>query len=130
MRTELLTYLTANLAGTIKPSTELPFEQGGSPNYLRNLRRVYLAEPEYTEEQLIPVLSGDDIQQKITKVRGYLVVGAKNRNTDLDAALSTLNTAARAANILDSFRKEFDYTSSINDDRVVYEFEYRFYSLT
>lgn len=130
MRTQLLSYLTANLTGAIKPSQELPFEQGGSANYLRNLRKVYLDEPYTEQDALINTLDdADEVNQKITYVRGYLAVDAKNRNADLDAALTTMSQALRQADITDSFRKEFDYTTTIDDDRVVYEFEYRYFSL-
>lgn len=130
MRTQLLSYLTANLTGSIKPSQELPFEQGGTANYLRNLRRVYLDEP-YTEQDILvnTLDESSDVNQSITRVRGYLAVDAKNRNADLDAALIVLANARTGANITNSFRKEFDYTVSMDDDRVVYEFEYRFYTL-
>jgi hypothetical protein len=129
MRTELLSYLTANLTGAIKPSQELPFEQGGSANYLRNMRRVYLDEPYTEQDSLFNTLDELDINQKITYVRGYLAVDAKNRNADLDAALTTMSNALKQANITDSFRKEFDYTTTMDDDRVIYEFEYRYYQL-
>jgi hypothetical protein len=129
MRTELLSYLTANLTGTIKTSQELPFENGGSANYIRNLRRVYLDEPFTEQDSLFNTLDELDINQKITRVRGYLAVDAKNRNPDLDAALTTIGAALKQANITNSFRKEFDYTTTIDDDRVVYEFEYRYYQI-
>lgn len=128
MRTELLEYLTANLTGAIKPSQELPFEQGGTANYLRNMRKVYLDEP-YTETAQLVATFDDDILEQITIVRGYLAVDAKNRNADLDAALTTLTAALKQANISNSFRKEFDYTTTIDDDRVIYEFEYRYHTL-
>ncbi len=130
MRTQLLSYLTAQLTGSIKPSQELPFEQGGTANYLRNLRRVYLDEP-YTEQDILvnTLDESSDVNQMITRVRGYLAVDAKNRNADLDAALTVLANARTGANITNSFRKEFDYTVNMDDDRVVYDFEYRFYTL-
>lgn len=129
MRTALLTYLTANLTGTIKTSQEQPFDQGGAAIYLKNLRRVYLQEPFTELDQLIPVLDDTDVMQKITYVRGFLAVDAKNRNTDLDAALAVLANARMGANIQNSFRKEFDYTTTIDNDLLIYEFEYRFYTL-
>ena len=129
MRTELLSYLTANLTGTIKPSQELPFSQGGTALYLKNMRKVYVDEPYTEQDQLVPMLDGDDINQKITYIRAYLVVDAKNRNADLDATLTTMFAALRAANITDSFRKEFDYTTTIEGDQITYEFEYRYYTL-
>lgn len=130
MRTELLSYLTTNLTGTIKPSQELPFEQGGSANYLRNMRKVYLDEPYTEQDSLINTLDeASEVNQMITTVRAYLAVDAKNRNADLDSALAIMNSALRQANITNSFRKEFDYTTTIDDDRIIYEFEYRYYTL-
>jgi hypothetical protein len=129
MRTELLAYLTATLTGSIKTSQELPFDQGGSALYLKNMRKVYVDEPYVEQTQLIPVLSMDDINQNITTVRAFLAVDAKNRNADLNAALATMAQAKSITTITNSFRKEFDYTTTIDNDILLYEFEYRFYSI-
>lgn len=129
MRAQLLNYLTANLTGTIKVSAEQPFESGGDALYLKNMRRVYLQE-EYTEQdQLIPVLDAQDIMQQITYVKAFLAVDAKNRNTDLDSALQVLAAARTGAEITNSFRKECSYTTTIDNDVLIYEFEYRFYTI-
>jgi hypothetical protein len=56
-------------------------------------------------------------------------VDAKNRNADLDAALSVLTNAKNVTTITNAFRKEFDYTTVIDADRITYEFEYRFHTL-
>jgi hypothetical protein len=129
MRTLLLTYLTANLTGSIKTSQELPFDQGGNALYLKNMKRVYLGEPTKEQATLVPLLSEDDICQTITTVQGYLAMDAKNRNADLDSALATMATAKLVNTITDSFRKEFDYTTTIDNDILLYEFEYRFYNI-
>jgi hypothetical protein len=128
MRQALLNYLTPALTGTIKTSNELPFEQGGSALYIKNMRKVYLDEPEVEQTQLLTTFD-EDVNQNITTVRGYLAVDAKNRNIDLDSALLTLALARIQADISSSFRKEFDYTTTIDDDKIIYEFEYRFYTL-
>ena len=130
MRTELLTYLTEALTGSIKTSQELPWAEGNNPLYLKNMRRVYLDETVKTQSQLVPVLDSSDIMETVNTVKGYLALDAKNRNADLDTALAVLAGARTAATISNAFRKEFDYTSSINGDTIVYEFEYRFHTLT
>jgi hypothetical protein len=127
MRTQLLSYLTTNLTGSIKTSQELPWAEGNNPLYLKNMKRVYLDEDNITVEPLVATLDSADIPQTVTTVRGFLAVDAKNRNADLDTALATLATAKGIAT--NSFRKEFDYTSSIEGDVVTYELEYRFYTL-
>jgi hypothetical protein len=129
MRTELLTYLKANLAGGITTSPELPWAQGDSPLYLTNKKRVYLDEPTTKQTPVIQVLDGNDIMEIVTTVQGYLAVDAKNRPIDLDSALTTLRVAKDLSNIPTSFRKEFDYDASIDRDVVTYTFEYRFYTI-
>ena len=129
MRTALLAYLTANLTGSIKTSQELPFEESGTPMYFRNMRKVYLDEPAVEQIELIPTLDNTDINQTVTTVRGFLTLDAKTRNADIDSVLTVMAAARNGATNTDSFRKEFDYTTSIDTDRITYEFEYRYYSL-
>ena len=129
MRTQLLAYLTTNLTGTIKTSQELPFEESGAALYTKNMRRVYLDEPTVEQDELMPTLDDTAINKNITTVRGYLTVDAKNRNADLTTAINTLASARSVATITNAFRKEFDYTTTIDADRITYEFEYRFHTL-
>ena len=129
MRTELLAYLTTNLTGTIKPSQELPYEEGNNFLYLRNLRRVYLDEPNTEQNSLYPTLGSTNINEKITTVRWYLTVDSKNRNTDLDTALTILGSGKDIATITGPHKREFDYITSINDDKITYEGQYRFYTI-
>ena len=129
MRGNLITYLVNNLPDAFNVSQEQPFEQGGQALYLKNLRRVYLAEPSTEQTQLIQTFGDSDVIQKITTVKAYLAVDAKNRNADLDSALTTMANARLDATITDSFRKEFDYTTTIDNDVILYEFEYRFYTI-
>jgi hypothetical protein len=129
MRTQILAYLTANLTGSIKTSQELPFDQGGQPLYLKNMRKVYVDESYTEQSELIPLLDDNDINQNIIYVRAYLAMDAKNRNSDLDSALAIIAQAKSTSSITSSFRKEFDYTTTIDNDVLLYEFEYRFYTI-
>jgi hypothetical protein len=129
MRTQLLTYLTAQLTGSIKTSQELPFEEGTNALYLKNARRVYLDEPYTEQDTLFPTLGTLQINSRITIVRWYLSVDAKQRNTDLDSALTILGSAKDITTITGVYTRLFDYTVTIDNDRVVYEGEYRFANL-
>jgi len=129
MRTELLTYLTAQLTDSIKTSQELPFQEGTNPLYMKNARRVYLDEPYTEQDTLFPTLGSLQINQRTTIVRWFLTVDAKNRNTDLDSALTILGSAKDITTITGVFTRLFDYTVTIDNDRVVYEGEYRFANL-
>jgi hypothetical protein len=129
MRTELLTYLTAQLTASIKTSQELPFQEGTNPLYMKNARKVYLDEPYTEEDVLLPTLGSLQINQRITIVRWFLTVDAKNRNTDLDSALTILGSAKDITTITGVWQRQFDYTVTIDNDRVIYEGEYRFTNL-
>jgi len=129
MKTELLTYLTDSLTGSIKTSQELPFQEGNNPLYLRNPRRVYLDEPKIEQNALMATFSGCNINEKITTIKAFLSVDAKNRNADLDQALNTLSSAKDITTITGVHKREFDYITTIDNDRLIYEFEYRFYNI-
>jgi hypothetical protein len=129
MRTQLLTYLTAQLTGSIKTSQELPFQEGTNPLYLKNARRVYLDEPYTEQDTLLPTLGSLQINSRTNVVRWYLSMDAKQRNTDLDSALTILGSAKDITTITGVYTRLFDYTVSIDNDRVVYEGQYRFANL-
>ena len=61
MRAQLLAYLTTNLTGTIKPSQELPWTEGGAALYTKNLRKVYLDDDTIEQAELIGTLDDSDI---------------------------------------------------------------------
>ena len=130
MRAELLAYLTTALTGSIKTSQELPWTEGGNALYIKNPKRVYLDETSKSQDVLVAILNGNDITQTTNTVRGFLSVDAKNRNTDLNATLASMALAKDAISISDAFKKEFDYTASIDGAIQTYEFEYRFSTIS
>lgn len=129
MRAQLLTYLTAQLTGSIKTSQELPWSEGENALYLKNARRVYLDEPNTEQTEFLPTLGSCQINSRVTTIRWYLSVDAKSRNTDLDNAISILGSAKDITTITGVFNRQFDYITTINDDRIIYEGEYRFTNL-
>jgi hypothetical protein len=129
MRTELLTYLTAQLTGDIKTSQELPWSEGLNPLYIKNARRVYLDEPNTEQDDFLPTLGTLSINARITTVRWFLSMDAKNRNADLDSALTILGSAKDITTITGVWQRQFDYTTTIDNDRIIYEGEYRFTNL-
>jgi hypothetical protein len=126
MRAELIAYLTSNLKGTIKCASELPWAQGDVVLYRQNLKRVYLDAAETSQDILLTVLGGLDISRTVTTVKGYLAVDAKNKPSDLESVLVIINNAKDMASMDSTFRKEFDYTSQIDRDVIIYTFEYRY----
>ena len=60
---------------------------------------------------------------------GYLAVDAKNKPSDLESALVIIGNAKDMSSMSNVFKKEFDYTTEIDKDVIVYTFEYRFSKL-
>ena len=104
MRAELLTALTTGLNTTgIAVSSELPWNSGNEPLYLKNMKRVYLGPEQRVDEDLIPILNGNNVKRRQLIVRGYLAVDAKNQPAGIDNALSAIKAARDATVFGQSF---------------------------
>ena len=67
IRDTLVTGLTANLAtSNVSVSSELPFNSGGEPLYVKNKKHVYVDEDNIDVTELYNTLDGNDIYQTET----------------------------------------------------------------
>lgn len=126
MRSELITYLTANMPASFKVSNELPFEEGGNNLFRKNFKRVYVGNEQKSMTVLQAIMNGADVMETQTTINAYLAVDAKNRPSDLDTALSVMAQARTQSGISNSFRNEFTYTTEIDGSFEIYTFEYIF----
>ena len=124
MRTAILSWLTGQLTGTIKTSQELPFDQDGQPLYLKNFRRLYLGQPELAQEDLYSVFGGSDVFLNSQTLEGYLALDAKNLPAGLDSTISTILSAKTRSGIANC-GEQSDYTIELQEDRLVYTFQFR-----
>lgn len=128
MRSQIISYLTANMPATFKVSTELPFEEGGSPLFRKNMRRFYVEDAQVEQTVLLAAFDGD-IMETRTTILAYLAVDAKNRPSDFDTAISVMVNSRTQSGITNSFRNELTYTTEIDEGVEIYTFEYNFYSV-
>jgi hypothetical protein len=127
MRTQLLTALTTLLNTTgIGVSNELPWTSGNEPLYLKNMKRVYLGPEQRVDEDLMPILNGNNVKRRQTIVRGYLAIDAKNQPAGLDNALSAIKLARDAQVFGQSYERFVEYTTEITGDVTIYTIEYKF----
>jgi len=129
MRQQLLSYLTSQLTGAITTSQELPFSQGGNPLYRKNMRKVYVGNPEVTTSVIQATLDGLSIRSTENKLEVFLAVDAKNRPVSLNSALEVMANAVTQSGINNSFRNEYSYVITIDEDVEVYVFTYTFTSI-
>ena len=127
MRSELLTNLTTALANTgIAVSQELPWTSGNEPLYLKNMKRLYLGPEQREDQDIIPIINGNNVKRRQTTVRGYLAVDAKNQPSGLSNALNAIKAARDAQVFGDSYERFVDYITEITGDVMIYTIEYRF----
>lgn len=127
MRSELLTILTTALANTgIAVSQEQPWTSGNEALYIKNMKRLYLGPEQRAEEDIIPIINGNNVKRRQTIVRGYLAVDAKNQPSGLSNALNAIKAARDNSVFGDSYERFVEYITEITGDVIVYTIEYRF----
>ena len=126
MRTELLTAITTAISTLTQfaVSSELPWEQNGTPLYRKNMKKVYVDRSRQEQTTLIPTLNGGEVFQNDLITEVYLAVDAKNPPSQLDSAITKILGTKSTVNVV-NFGSESDYTVDKDEDVLVYTFEFR-----
>jgi len=126
MRTQLKSAITTAVSTLTQfaVSSELPFEQNGTPLYLKNMKKVYVDLERVEQTTLIPTLNGGDVFQNDSICEVYLAVDAKNQPSQLNNLISKILAAKNSTGIV-NFGVESDYTLDKQEDVLIYTFEFR-----
>jgi hypothetical protein len=126
MRTELLTAITTAISTLTQfaVSSELPWEQNGTPLYRKNMKKVYVDRSRQEQTTLIPTLNGGEVFQNDLITEVYLAVDAKNPPSQLDSIITKILGTKSTVNVV-NFGSESDYTVDKDEDVLVYTFEFR-----
>ena len=126
MRTELLSAITTAISTLTQfaVSSELPWEQNGTPLYRKNMKKVYVDRSRVEQTTLLPTLNGGEVFQNDLITEVYLAVDAKNPPSQLDSAITKILSAKTTVNVV-NFGSESDYTVDKDEDVLVYTFEFR-----
>lgn len=128
IRDTLLANVTTQLSGTTcGVSSELPWDSGQLPLYEKNMKKFYLTEENQEITTMFNTLGGTNscsVYQTESTLTGYLSVDAKNQPSDIASVVSSvLNSRLSVGN---SFVRECEVSTEINNDKHLYTFEYRF----
>jgi len=124
IRDSLISELTQALASTsVKVSSELPWFSGNQVLNEKNMRSVYVDHEEIENNTLIETLDNSDVFEKVITVDTYLTVDAKNLPSDIDTVIQIIRHTRQ---VIDAPTRECDMITTIEDDRLTYEFTYRF----
>jgi hypothetical protein len=129
MRQEVLDYIEGLDLGTFFLTQELPRSESGSPLYIKNLKRIYVDNTNYGVENFITTMDGVRIQSEVLTVRVLFASDAKTVPPIYEELVQNLRRVNDITAIAGVNRREVDVTTSLEDDRLVTEVEYRFYKL-
>lgn len=126
MRAGIISGITTAIATLTQfsVSSELPWSQNGQPLYRKNMKKIYVDQEVLEQGTLFPVLSGSEIFENLYTCRAYLAVDAKNPPSQTDSAVLQILTAKSSTGVV-NFDEESDYSVEMDEDVIVYTFEYR-----
>ena len=130
MRSDILTYLKANLVSGFGVSEELPWDASGQPLYLKNMKKIYVDRPQTVQEPLIETLDDRGIVNESTTVVVYVSTDAKTIPTNYDTMVTTVK-AAKALDTTTGWRQRTtDVVTTFESDNLVTEFTFNFTKLS
>lgn len=126
MRSELLSAITTAISTLTQfaVSSELPWEQNGTPLFRKNMKKVYVDREYKSESTLIPVLGRNNVIQDDLITMAYVAVDAKNPPSQTDNLITKILDAKDSTGIT-GFIFESDYTADKQEDVLVLSFEFR-----
>ena len=129
MRDTILTYLKANTVTGFGISEELPWDATDNPLYLKNMKKIYVNQPQTAQDPLIDTLDGGSIVDETTQVTVFVSTDAKNLPTSYDTMVSTVKQS-RLQDLTQGWRqRQTDVETSFDGDTMVTEFTFNFSKL-
>lgn len=126
MRSELITAVTASVSTLTQfaVTQELPWSQNGQVLYLKNKKKIYIDQPVQEQTTLIATLDGQDVYQNDLVCNVYVSMDAKTLPSQLNSLINQILGCKTSINVV-NFGVESDYTVDLNEDVLVYTFEFR-----
>ena len=129
MRENILTYLKANPIQGFGVTEELPWDATDNPLYLKNMKQIYVNQPQTAQDPIFDTLDGGGAVDETTTVTVYVATDAKNLPTQYDKMVSTLKQA-RLLDLTTGWRqRQTQVATSYDYDALVTEFTFNFTKL-
>ena len=130
MRQQLLNAITTATSTLTQfaVSTELPWEQNGTPLFRKNMKKVYVDRSYQEQSTIIPTLDNINVIENNLICRAYVCVDAKNSPTQLDQLITNVLACKDQTGIV-NFIAESDYTLDKTEDVLDLTFEFRLNTL-
>lgn len=129
MRQEVIDYCQSISLGSFTVSSEIPFDDSGTPLYLKNAKRIYVDLPQYATDRLVSALDGLTVSNELATVRVVFSADAKSLPANYETLVSDLRLA-KDIELDGVYRREVDVKTDFEQDMLVTELELRFTKLT
>lgn len=129
MRTEVIDYLVSAPLHSYNFSRELPFEEGGSPLYLKNPKTIYVDTANKDVTQLFATLQGDSIHVETQTVTLYFSNDAKDTPANYDDLVEYLVKGKDIGTTQGFNDRSVDVSTVVDGDLTVTTVEYSYTKL-
>jgi len=129
MRTEVIDYLVSAPLHSYNFSRELPFEEGGSPLYLKNPKTIYVDTANKDVTQLFATLDGDSIHVETQTVTLYFSNDAKDTPANYDDLVEYLVKGKDIGTTQGFNDRSVDVSTVVDGDLTVTTVEYSYTKL-
>lgn len=126
MRTEVIDYLVSAPLHSYNFSRELPFEEGGTPLYLKNPKTIYVDTVNKDVRQLFATLQGDSIHLETQTVTVYFSNDAKNTPANYDDLVEYLVKGKDIEPTQGFNDRSVDISTTVDGDLTVTTVEYQY----
>lgn len=130
MRQEVIDYIQTLNLGTFIVSSEVPWDENGTPLYLKNLKKIYVGITEYTIDPVIITLGGVNITRDTAAVKVYLANDAKQMPPNYDDVVQQLISAKNINTTTGFNQRECSVQTEFNVDKLVTVVEIKFIKIT
>jgi len=129
MRDLIYDYINSNLTTGFKLSSELPWDKGPNPLYMKNMKSIYVDREQTVQEPLFDTLDGIGFVNEITTVTVYVATDAKKLPSSYDTMVTSIKAGKLDSTITGYTQKATTVTTRYNGDNLVTQFDFNFYKL-
>lgn len=116
--------------GGFSVAKELPFDESGTPLYLKNQKKIYIDRESVEIAPLVTTLNSIDVSTTTTIVRVYFTTDAKTVPANLNNLLTDLQGIKNTIDDAGANRRTVTVNTSYTGDLLLVELEYTTIKLT
>ena len=126
MRQQLLDKIQALAVNGLNVSNELPYDESGTPRYIKNPRTLFVDRDTIDSSPLILTLDRSvNLNTETTSVSVFFTTDAKNPPTKLESTIQDLRALKDTVDSAGSAQRECLVSTEYVGDLLVTELEYR-----